>query len=441
MFAVVDVETTGGHPSGHTMTEIGVVIHDGEKVVERFSSLLNPDQHIPIGIQTLTGITPDMVEDAPRFEEVAEKLQKLLSDHIFVAHNVNFDYGFVSSAFAKCGIQYNPKRLCTVRYSRRVEKGLPSYSLGNLCKHFDVKNEAAHRALGDADATAEILTLLLKKDVNEEWKSVVKKNAGEFYLPSNLPSQDYKNLPNAPGVYYFLGADGKAIYIGKATDLKKRVSSHFISQKETKRSQAFKREIYNIRFELTGSEFVASLLEDHEIRHYWPIYNSAQKKPKSRYGVFTYQNQTGITMMAINKVTRQQGFVKEFYAMHEAQAWVMLMVNKMKLNPAYCGFPFSIAEEEVSDETHVEGVEKLLTHLKKNQNDLVIKTKGRTDDEDGFVLVEGGKLSGIGFISHTENAHDLEDFLSQLRKLNSSVTSQGLVSKALESGKFQIRSF
>ena len=438
MFAVVDVETTGGHASGHGMTEIAIVLHDGVKVVDSFSSLLNPRQPIPLSIQTLTGITPDMLEDAPLFEDIAAEVREFLADHIFVAHNVNFDYAFVRSAFARCGIDYNPRRLCSVRYSRKVEVGLRSYSLKNLCRHFEVKNEAAHRAWGDASATAQILSYLLEKDKDGHWQFLIKKNSGEFNLPANLPSEDYQNLPEEPGVYYFKDQMGLPIYIGKARNLKKRVASHFISDKETKKSQAFKREIFHIDFELTGSELLASLLEDNEIRHYWPRYNLAQKKPKKKFAVYSYYNQKGIATLAVNKITNQSGFLREFYTLHEAQAWVLQMVEKHQLDASYCGFPFSEIENDVSVEEHNRRVEMLIAELHEKGASYLIKTRGRSTEEDGFAFVEQGQLAGIGFVPRDADIRSNEDLRDFMRELRSSITTQGILSKVLEKGSYSI---
>lgn len=439
LFAVVDVETTGGHASGHGMTEIAIVIHDGMKVVDEYSTLLNPGQPIPLSIQTLTGITPDMVEDAPTFAEVADEIQQFLGGHIFVAHNVNFDYGFVKNAFASVGVDYNPKRLCTVRYSRRIEGGLRSYSLKNLCKHFNVSNEAAHRAYGDARATAQILGLLLEQDVKGIWQHVIKKNAGEFYLPANLPAEQYLNLPESPGVYYFKDKGGTAIYIGKARNLKKRVSSHFIADKASKRSQAFKREIYQIDFELTGSELLASLLEDHEIRQYWPKYNRAQKNPKVRFGVYAYQNRGGRWSLAVNKITTQQGYLMQFYSRHEAMSWVFDKVKEYGLEPAHCGFPGSELEGQHNADEHNTAVEKLIKDVSDYHENYLIKTSGRNAEEDGFAYVENGYLSGIGFVPKDHQVNSLEDILSFVRALKSSTTTHSIIHKTLQNGRYPIQ--
>lgn len=438
MFAIVDVETTGGHAAGHSMTEIAIVLHDGLKVHDSYSTLLNPGKSIPLNIQTLTGITPEMVKSAPKFEEVAEEIRTFLADHIFVAHNVNFDYSFVKTAFEEVGIVYNPKRMCSVRYARRVEKGLKSYSLGNLCKHFKIENEAAHRAWGDAQATAQILEYLLEKDTQGQWQYLIKKNSGEFNLPANLPSDDYHGLPEAPGVYYFMDDHGKPIYIGKAKNLKKRVATHFVSEKEGSKSQGFKREIFNIKYEPTGSELLASLLEDHEIRHYWPKYNRAQKNPKRKFAVYLFHNQNDVPSLAINKVTSQQGYIRDFHSNAQAQSWLLKQIEKYELDSARCGFPFSFPEIEVSEEQHKENMQKLLDDLKKENSNLVIKTRGREAGEDGFALIKDGQLSGIGFISHEVQLTTYDEILDYTRELRSSITTQAIIRKVLEEGRYPV---
>ena len=436
MFAIVDVETTGGYAKGHQMTEIAIVLHDGIAVIDTYSSLLNPGQNIPLNIQTLTGITPGMVADAPRFEDVAEEVRNFLGDYIFVAHNVNFDFAFVKAAFATVGIEYNPRRMCSVRYARRVCKGLKSYSLSNLCKHFRIQNEAAHRAWGDALATAKIMEQLFEVDEAGQWQYLIKKNTGEFNLPANLPSEDYHELPEQAGVYYFLDHTDKPIYIGKAKNLKKRVASHFVFDKESKKSQGFKREIFRIKYELSGSELLASLLEDHEIRHHWPKYNRAQKKPKRRFGVYLFYNQNNVPSLAINKITTQQGYLIDFHSNAQAQAWVLKKIEEYRLDAARCGFPFSFSEIKVTDEEHILGIEQLVKAIKTLNRTTVIKTRGRNPEEDGFALIKDGSLAGIGFIPQDAELVTLEDLWGYTRELKESITTQSILRKVLEDGRY-----
>lgn len=437
MFAVVDVETTGGHPSGHKMTELAIAIHDGLKIVDTYSTLLNPGQNIPLGIQTLTGISNEMVADAQAFEDKADEIRSVLADHIFVAHNVNFDLGFVQSAFARCGIDYNPRRLCSVRYARKVVKGLKSYALKNLCSHFNVRNEAAHRAWGDTEATATILGYLLERDKQGQWQHMIKRNKGEFNLPANLPSEEFHNLPERAGVYYFYNKAGKPIYIGKAQNLKKRVASHFGADKTSKRSQAFKREIFHIHYELTGSELVASLLEDHEIRHYWPLFNRAQKKPKNRFGVFAFKDGAGQWCMAVNKLQKQGGFLADFYSLQEAQTWLMHKVTAFNLNPHFCGFTAAYLPE-TEEVDHNQNFNRFLANLKAQNSQMIIKTPGREGEEDGFVLVENTQVKGIGFISHHGDLKDPESVTESMRPLRNSITTSAIIRKALDEKPYPV---
>src|SRR6187402_2488156 len=249
-YAIVDIETTGGNASGSRITEIAIIIHDGTTVIERFETLVNPQKEIPIPIFALTGISNEMVHDAPIFDDVAEKILQMLSDRIFVAHNVNFDYSFVRHELEKAGFPWKARKLCTVRASRKIKPGLGSYSLGKLCQSLEIPLENRHRAGGDADATVTLFSRLLEWDSQGEIQKMLKNTAHDQRLPPNLPSQDFDQLPEKPGVYYFYNQVNKVIYVGKAINLKKRVASHFSGHKITPQRQNFLRDIYGISFEI-----------------------------------------------------------------------------------------------------------------------------------------------------------------------------------------------
>ena len=162
-YVVVDVETTGGRGDRHRVTEIGAVkVRDGE-IIDRFQTLLNPQRTIPPGITRLTGISPAMVEDAPYFADVADAFEAFMSDAIFVAHNVEFDYGFIASEFARIGRMFRHPKLCTCASMRKLYPGMRSYSLASLCRSFDIPLKQHHRALCDAEAAAELLLLVNEK--------------------------------------------------------------------------------------------------------------------------------------------------------------------------------------------------------------------------------------------------------------------------------------
>ncbi len=224
MYAIVDIETTGGFAGKSKITEIAIFIHDGEKIVDHYETLINPEQYIPNYITGLTGISNTTVKNAPTFKEVAATDHEKLQGNIFVAHNVHFDYSFVKAALEESGFEMGSKKLCTVRLSRGIFPGLRSYGLGNLCEYFKIEIEERHRAGGDARATSILFGMLLKE--NPEFVQVaLHRSSKETTLPPHLPKEEFYALPEAPGVYYFMDGKNEVIYVGKAVNIKKRISS------------------------------------------------------------------------------------------------------------------------------------------------------------------------------------------------------------------------
>ncbi len=177
MYAIVDIETTGGYAAANGITEISIHVFDGNKIVEKFETLINPCQPIPRYIQALTGINDEMVADAPKFEEIAEKIYAILHDKIFIAHNVNFDYSFIKEGLQEAGYSFNSKKLCTVRLSRKIFPGFPSYSLGNLCQSLQITITDRHRAGGDTEATVKVFQKLLENDKGQHIQKSLLRNS------------------------------------------------------------------------------------------------------------------------------------------------------------------------------------------------------------------------------------------------------------------------
>ena len=266
LYAIADIETTGGYASANSITEIAVYIYDGYEIIDQFETLVNPHQPIPHFIKVLTGISDEMVQLAPSFEEIAPRLYELFQGKVFVAHNVNFDYSFVNHQLQTLGFSLNCKKLCTVRYARKIFPKLDSYSLGNLCKYFNIPMQNRHRAGGDAKATVELFQLLKQRDVNNHLQTMIGKQSKEQFLPLYLNKEDIDHLPLTPGVYYFHDAKDKIVYVGKAIQLKKRVVSHFSNNKPSRQRQEFMRNIHRISYKQCGTELMASVLETIEIK-------------------------------------------------------------------------------------------------------------------------------------------------------------------------------
>jgi DNA polymerase-3 subunit epsilon len=164
LFAIVDIETTGNSYKYGQITEIAVFQHNGIEVTDSFHTLIKPDMDIPYFITRLTGITNDMVANAPKFYEVAKEIVQFTAGCTFVAHNVHFDYRFLREEYNRLGYNFFRKTLCTVQWSRKLLPGHASYSLGNLCSDLNIEINGRHRADGDALATVKLFEILLKKN-------------------------------------------------------------------------------------------------------------------------------------------------------------------------------------------------------------------------------------------------------------------------------------
>ncbi|MFD2518308.1 exonuclease domain-containing protein [Salinimicrobium flavum] len=429
LFAIIDVETTGGGINGNRLTEICIVLLCGSNVLDKFTSLINPEKEIPRHITALTGIDNSMVADAPKFFEVAKKVEEFTRDAIFVAHNVNFDYNVLRNEFRELGFEYNRRKLCTVRLSRKLIPGLFSYSLGRLCDSINIPISNRHRAEGDTDATVILFQRLLSLD--EDYKvinSFLHARSRQATLPPHIEAEQIHSLPESPGIYLFKDRQHKVIYAGKAIDIKKRVVSHFYDRmsKEYQLGQ----ETYHIDHETTGSELVALLLEAECIRKYYPRFNRAQKRPGPVYQIVSYTNQRGILQLALERTNKLRESIGTFYNRALAQEKLEFLCREFNLCPKYCSLQSHVEEcshyeivscegvcsgsEEV--ETYNTKVAKAIASLTKESSTYVIREKGRHFEEEAFILVKDGKYQGFGFIDtevQVSRPEDYEPFLKR----------------------------
>ncbi len=411
LYAIVDIETTGSYAAANGIIEISIQVFDGENVVERFDTLVNPGQAIPRYIQAFTGINNEMVEDAPRFEEIAEKVYTLLQGNVFVAHNVNFDYSFIKNHLQAYGYTLHAKKLCTVRLSRQIFPGFPSYSLGNLCHSLGIELENRHRAGGDAAATVTLFKLLLANDTKELIATSLHRNSKEQVLPPNVPPQHFDELPNLPGVYYFHDQKGKVIYVGKAKDIRQRVNSHFSNNSDSRQRQNFLRYAYAITFQATATELMAAILESTEIKRLWPIFNYSQKKPEDVFGIFVYEDQNGYMRLAIEKKRKNANPVYTFHYKVDGHGVVKKLMKEFELCPKLC---FIQTDNETCTgvlEDHCHGAcEKKENPADYNQRVLdaiasltkrpsyVVLDKGLSEDEISCIMVVKGSFFGMGYL-------------------------------------------
>lgn len=426
LYAVVDIETTGGQPSGNGITEISILVHDGLKVIDEYETLINPDQYIPDYIQALTGISNEMVEDAPLFSEVASRIYTMLHDKVFVAHNVNFDFSFLKHQLDLAGYQLQSKKLCTVRMSRKLLPGHASYSLGKLCNALKINLNNRHRAGGDAAATAILLTMLLEKDTEGIIHQSLHKASKEQVLPPNLSKSQIDALPSAPGVYYFKDQKGTIIYIGKAIDIKKRVCSHFAGTKINKQRQDFMRNVYQIDFTICGTELMALILEATEIQKYWPENNRALKKFEQKYAMYAFEDQKGYIRIGIDKYKKNSNALYAFNSLLSAHSMLRGLISEHTLCEKLCFIQKDRSACTAYETENCHGaclglehpysynlrVKAAIAHLKSALPSFALIDSGRNEEEQSCLWVEEGKFHGMGYISFHTDVSDLETLKS-----------------------------
>lgn len=441
MYAIVDIETTGGYAANHRITEIAIYLHDGVQITDTFHTLINPGRSIPYYITGLTGITSEMVLSAPAFNEIAPQVFEKLDGKVFVAHNAHFDYSFLKKEFEQAGINWQARKLCTVRLSRKIIPGLRSYSLGSLAESLGIEITNRHRAKGDASATVRIFDQLLQRDRDSHIIKALKRNSGETILPPNLPKEQFDKLPAKCGVYYFHDARGNVIYVGKAINIKKRIAGHFTGDAREWSRSKIRNEIHHVTYELTGNELIALILESQEIRKLWPKYNQAQKYRVEEWGIYNYEDRNGYQRFSVNLVTRGSRPLMRFSAKGDAWNFLWEKVREFKLCPKLSGlqvskglcFNYQTGECQgacmciESVKKYNKRIERAISSLSSQGSSVAIIGKGRNVDEQSLVLVEKGSYLGFGFFDSNVSISDLESARNFVRKSVETPTVQNLI--------------
>jgi DNA polymerase-3 subunit epsilon len=421
LYAIVDIETTGLSPRNEKITEIAIFIHDGTKVIDEFTSLVNPERKIPYRITQLTGINNKMVDSAPKFYEIAKKIIEITEGAIFVGHNVSFDYNFVRKEFSEFEYDYKREKLCTAKLSRRLLPGRRSYALGKISKELGIENPHRHRAYGDAQATVKLFEILLK----------VEKNLKELSLKGLNTSLDrtlIDNLPQKPGVYYFHNDEGEIIYIGKSINIHDRVMSH-LSNNATKKAIEMRNQISDITFEICGNELIALLHESNEIKKHMPRFNRAQRRANTQWGIFESIDQNGYRRLKIDHNDKEEVPLTTFSSSLNAKNHLFMLTEAFNLCQKLCGlfdtknacFQYNIKQckgaciGEEKPEDYNQRFAQAITPYHFHHNSFILVDKGRNSEEKSLVWVDHGKYIGFGYIQSNEvqinSNDDLKSFI------------------------------
>lgn len=422
MYAIIDVETTGLNAVSNKITEIAILIHDGEKIVDEFVSLVNPEVKIPYRITQMTGINNRMVEFAPRFFELARKIIELTEDAIIVGHNVAFDYNFIRNEYKRLGYDFKRKTLCTVKLSRKLIPLKKSYGLGSLCKAINIEIKNRHRAAGDAMATLKLFELL--KSIDNNLDSIPTKG-----LNSKLDKELIRSLPEETGVYYFVNEDNEIIYVGKSNNIRNRIMSH-LGNNLTKKAVELKNNIANIFYEITGSELIALLKESDEIKKHKPFYNRQQRRTSFNHGLYHYIDENDYIRLHIKKNIEDENLLTSFTSQKEAREYLFRLTEEHCLCQKLCGlynskgscFHYQIKqcrgaciEKETPDEYNARVMQAVEGFAFENDNFLLID-KGRNEKEKAVVKIENGKYSGYGFVNQELIKNSINEVNEHIQK-------------------------
>jgi DNA polymerase-3 subunit epsilon len=408
MYAILDIETTGGQFNEEGITEIAIYKFDGHEIVDQFISLVNPEIPIQPFVVKLTGINNAMLRSAPKFFEVAKRIIEMTNDCVLVAHNADFDYRILRTEFRRLGYDFNIKTLCTVELSKRLLPEQPSHSLGKLVRALGIPMADRHRASGDALATVKLFKMLLDKDLNKEIvREHIKFEIQKGIAPKLLDIVE--SMPSRTGVYYIHDEKGKLIYIGKSRNIKKRINQHFTGT--TTKCKKIQTEVYTVTYDETGSELIALLKESEEIKINKPMLNRAQRKSIFQFALYAEKDENGYLNLILQKADGRKKEITSFASLQEAKNALFRITAHYHLCQKYTGlyitknecFQYKIKECDgacickISPEEYNERVKEFIEKNSFESESMILIDKGRNSGEHSAVLIENGIYKGYAF--------------------------------------------
>ncbi|MFM7018332.1 exonuclease domain-containing protein [Flavobacterium sp.] len=448
MYAIIDIETTGGQFNEEGITEIAIYKYDGYEIIDQFISLINPEKPIQPFVVKLTGINNAMLRSAPKFYEVAKRIIEITEDCILVAHNTSFDYRILRTEFNRLGYDFVKPTLCTVELSKKLIPEQPSYSLGKLVRALGIPMSDRHRASGDALATVKLFQLLLAKDTEKEILiGLIKAEIKSGLSPKLLDIVE--SLPNKTGIYYIHNEKGDLIYIGKSKNIKKRVNQHFTGKNN--KSKKIQAQVFTVTYEETGSELVALLKESEEIKINKPIYNRAQRKSIFQWALYEVLDDNGYLNLKLQKADGRKKEITSYTSLQEGKNSLFRITEKynlcQKLNGLYetqngC-FQHKINEcngaclgKETPEEYNLR-VEEFLNEMSFNNQNKIIVDRGRKINERSAVLIENGIYKGYCFFDLNYQITNMEVFKNILIPMQNNRDTRSIIQGYLRKNRVQ----
>lgn len=440
MYAVIDVETTGGSPANDRIAEIAVIIFDGNKVTDSYSTLVNPKKSIDPYVTKLTGITDEMVANAPTFEDIHQKILELTHEAIFVAHNVKFDFGMIRQEYKRIGIDFNRRQLDTVNLARKVLPGFDSYSLGNICESLGIEITDRHRALGDTEATVKLLEVILTKSNAAKYIEIELNHGIDLdLLPPYLSKAEIEKLPEDPGVFYYRDEVGKVLYLDGVKNIRKKVISHISSLPDSPERQRMFELMRGVDYELSGTELIAKLMAHRECKKHQPEFNKKIKPQAFTHAVFLNTDEQGFLQLKIHPIDFAQG---EAVIRFASKASANKVLSKMiRDNNLYSWFAVRSKMKEKgvidpkSQKSHNTIIERTARrYLYKNSNFFIVG-EGIHPDDNSVVWIENNEYKGYGYFNPEFTQPTPENLKELLRPDEDDTETQKIIRSQLRKMK------
>ena len=446
MYAILDIETTGGEFNKEGITEIAIYKYDGHHIVDQFISLINPEIPIQPFVVQLTGINNEMLQSAPKFFEVAKRIIEMTKDCVLVAHNASFDYRILRTEFLRLGYDFNQKTLCTVELSKRLLPKQASYSLGKLVRALGIPIVDRHRASGDALATLKLFKLFLDTDLNTE---IVEEHI-KFEVQKGIAPKLKNLLESAPcttGVYYMHNQKGKLIYVGKSNNINKRIKQHFTGT--STKCKKIQTDVFALTYYETGSELIALLKESEEIKINKPIYNRAQRKSIFQFVLYAEKDENGYLNLKLQKADGQKKEITSFASLQEAKSGLFSITSHYRLCQKFTGlyqtkkecFQYQIKECDgacigsVLPKEYNERVQKFIDKSSFEADSMILHDRGRNSSELSAVLIENGIYKGYAFYDLNSPISRIENLKNILIPMQNNRDARNIIQSYIRKGK------
>ncbi len=407
MFAIIDLETTGGNSLTERIIEIGIILHDGKNKTGEYTTLVNPDKEISAFISTFTGITNAMVSTAPKFADIADNLLEILHQKILVAHNAKFDYNFLKTEFRRLNIPFVQKHICTVQLSRKVFPEIKSHSLGNLCKDLNIPIDNRHRAFGDAAATALLLEKIIQHDTHHHLQEFLSDDDTHLFLPKNINKKAVELIPEETGVLFLYDNQGKLLFVDKSKNLKEHFRNLFSKKPSDNNKYNLHESVYDVSFELTGNELIAMLIESQTTRTHMPEFNKPVTHYKYKFGLFSEIDVNGFQKLMVKMIDDDIHPLLKFSSKMKAEKMLHSIITSFKLEPTF---------KKIDTALHYNN--KLQSVLKKYvypyKNCFIIDI-GRGGTERSVIQIENYEYKGFGFFepAYIQQVSEIKEVIRQ----------------------------